>query len=137
MTEREQLPEEREGLLEQVEQTLETPLILLGFVWLAFLTRILCGAESVAGRLHDRDMDHLHPGVRAAAGVVPEQAEVFQGNWLTAVSLVLPALRALERLQSCGSLSGGALRSIVGSLNRGMSALRKSWATTGSATWSR
>ena len=125
MTEREQLAEEREGLLEQVEQTLETPLILLGFVWLALLivdlvwglNPWLAGFMTVIWIIFI-----LEFALRLA--LAPNKPRFFRRNWLTAVSLVLPALRALRALAVVRlALRGARLVSIVGSLNRGMSAL--------------
>jgi voltage-gated potassium channel len=128
MSEQERLAEEREGLLQQLERVLETPLIVLGFAWLALLVvdlvwglrPLLAGAMMVIWVIFILDF-------ALRLWVAPSKGRFFKRNWLTALSLALPALRALRALALVRlGLRGARLVSIVGSLNRGMGALHKS-----------
>lgn len=131
MTERDALDQEREGLLEQVEAILETPLIVLGFAWLALLIvdlvwglpPLLAGLMTVIWIVFILDF-----AVRLL--LAPSKGLFLRRNWLTAISLVIPALRGLRIIRTLtivrAGLRGARLVSIVSSLNRGMGALRRS-----------
>lgn len=131
MAERDRLNDERQGLLEQVEQTLETPLIVLGFAWLALLIvdlvwglrPFLAGLMTVIWIIFILDF-----GLRF--WLAPHKPLFLRRNWLTAISLVLPALRALAVFRTLAVIRAGVrgarLISIVSSVNRGMGALRRS-----------
>ena len=136
--ERQVLDHERWQVLEQLEDWLETPMLVLGFVWLALLV-----VELIWG---------LTPLLEVAGTVIwavfildfalrftlaPRKGDYLQNNWLTAVSLVLPALRvfrvarAFRALRAARAARGLRLVKIVGSLNRGMRALGRSMGRRG------
>jgi voltage-gated potassium channel len=131
MPERDALNQEREGLLEQVESVLETPLIVLGFAWLALLiidlvwglTPLLSGLMTVIWIIFILDF-----AIRLL--LAPNKLIFLRRNWLTAISLPVPALRGLRLIRTLtivrAGLRGARLVTIVGSLNRGMGALRRS-----------
>ena len=137
----EALNRERRELLAQVEVWLETPLLVLGFAWLGLLV-----AELVWG---------LSPLLEAAGTAIwalfiadfllrlflsPDKRSYLRRNWLTALSLLVPALRLfrLARLARFGRLFRAArttrglrLFRVVSSLNRGMKALGASMGRRG------
>ncbi|MBA2572563.1 MAG: ion transporter [Gemmatimonadetes bacterium] len=136
--EREDLARERDELLHRIEKWLETPMIVLGFVWLALLV-----LELTRG---------LSSELETAATVIwiafildfalrfvlaPHKADYLQGNWLTAISLVLPALRVfrivrvVQVLRAARATRGLRLLKLFGSLNRGMRALGRTMGRRG------
>ena len=122
--------EERWGVLRGLEEWAEKPMAVLGFVWLALLV-----AELTRG---------LPPFLTAAGTVIwavfvldfalrftlaPAKWAFLRRNWLTAVSLVVPALRfarALRALRGVRLLGRVRLVKVVGGVNRGMGALSRS-----------
>jgi len=124
------LRREKRSLLRRVERGLETPMVVLGFVWLALLaielTRGLTPALETFGTaiwiIFIADF-----ALRVA--LAPVKLDYVRRNWLTAVSLLVPALRVFRfarivRLLRVGrAVRGLRLLRVVTSLNRGMRAL--------------
>jgi voltage-gated potassium channel len=120
---------ERRRVLRDLEAWLEKPLAVLGLVWLALL-----GLELARG---------LSPALETATSLIwavfiadfllrlllaPRKRVFLRRNWLTALSLVVPALRfarAFAGLRGARVLGRVRLVKVVGSLNRGMRALGK------------
>lgn len=123
-------PEEREERLQALHELgawLEAPMVVLGFAWLALLvvelTRGLTPALELAGTIIWAVfiLDFL---LRLA--LAPEKGHFLRTNWLTVLSLLLPALRfarAFTGLRAARVLGRVRLVKVVGSLNRGMRAL--------------
>lgn len=123
-------PEEREErlrALHELGEWLETPMVVLGFAWLALLVvelvRGLTPALELAGTIIWAlfILDFL---LRLA--LAPEKGEFLRTNWLTILSLVIPALRfarAFVGLRAARVLGRVRLVKVVGSLNRGMRSL--------------
>ncbi len=129
---------DRQSILAQLEDWLETPMVVLSVFWLIlFIIEILW---------------HLSPFLEAIGFVIwgififdfalkfflaPEKIEYLKNNWLIAISLVLPALRVFRifrvfRLfQATRAARGLKLVRLVGSLNIGMSALGESFRRRG------
>jgi voltage-gated potassium channel len=124
------LDAERRELLARLERWLETPMLALGFVWLALLV-----LEFTRG---------LSPGLEAAVTVIwvvfildfalkfvlaPDKSDYLKANWLTALALAVPALRVfrifrvVSVLRAARAARGLRLFRVVSSLNRGMRAL--------------
>ena len=124
------LKKERREILEQLEDVLEAPMVVLGFIWLTLLV-----IELIWG---------LNPLLEVSSTVIwisflldfglrltlaPHKWIYLRQNWLTAISLLLPALRIfriariLRLLRTTRSLR---LVRVVTSLNRGMRSLRAS-----------
>ena len=121
------LARERYELLRQIERALDAPMVALGFVWLALLIWEL--------------LNELSPMLEAIGLVIwilfivefaiefvlaPRKLAYMRTNWLTALSLLLPALRVLRMLRVFRVLRaarGLRLIRLVTSLNRGMRAL--------------
>lgn len=131
-TEREKqaLHDERRQALEQLEDWLETPMLVLGLVWLALLV-----VELARG---------LSPFLETVGIVIwiifildfalrfllaPDKSDYLKDNWLTAIALLVPALRVfrifrvVRVLRAARAARGLRLLRIVTSLNRGMKAL--------------
>lgn len=124
------LEHERLELLQRVEDWLEVPMLVLGFVWLALLI-----AEFVWG------MSSLFEGLGTVIWIVflldfalkltlaPHKLRYLRNNALTLVALLIPALRvfriarAVRVLRLARTARGLRLVRVVTSLNRGMRAL--------------
>jgi voltage-gated potassium channel len=125
-------------VLQQLEDWLEMPMLVLGFVWLALLI-----IEFIWG---------LSPLLETAGTVIwiifivdfalkfvlaPRKWAYLKSNWLTAVALLIPALRvlrvarALRVLRVARAARGVRLVRVVSSVNRGMRALGATFARRG------
>lgn len=132
---KEPLERERDELLQRLKNALEIPMLALAFAWLALLIVELVWGES---RLFEFIgtiiwlifiLDFVVEFVLA-----PRKAAYLKSNWLTAISLLLPALRVfrifrLLRLARAGR--GVRLLRVFSSLNRGMRALGASLSRRG------
>lgn len=111
----------------RIDRILEGPMAVLGFVWLALLL-----VELTRG---------LTPALQFASVVIwvifildfllklvlaPQKLRFLKKNWLTAISLFIPALRIVRFarvLRIARGLKGVRLVKVVASLNRGMKSL--------------
>jgi len=124
---------ERWRALRGLERWLERPMMVLGVAWLALLvveltrglTPLLELATTVIWVLFIGDF-----ALRLA--LAPDRRRYLARNWLTAVSLLVPALRLFRALRPVALLRAGRglrgvrLVKVVGSMNRGMRALGRS-----------
>ena len=134
-------PEERadrQAALAGLEAWLETPMLILGFVWLGLLV-----LELTRG---------LSPFLTTVTTVIwiifildfllrfslaPEKGRYLKQNWLGVISLLVPALRVLRVarafrvLRVARATRGIRLVRVIGSVNRGMRALGRSMARRG------
>jgi voltage-gated potassium channel len=124
------LKRERNELLQRLEDWLETPMLVLAFVWLVLLVLELIRGESLLFYSLGTiiwGVFILDFGVKLV--LAPDKSAYLKGNWLTAVSLLIPALRifrvfrALRLLRLASTGRGLRLVRVVSSLNRGMKAL--------------
>jgi voltage-gated potassium channel len=127
---KESLNTERYKLLQRLADWLETPMLILAFAWLALLVGELIWGES-----------HLFEVIGTLIWVVfilnftvefilaPDKVAYFKSNWLTTISLIIPALRIFRIFRMFRILRlarvGRSMRlfRVVSSLNRGMGAL--------------
>lgn len=121
---------QRMEILRQVEDWLELPLVILGFVWLLLLvleltdTRIapLAPAGSVIWAIFIFDF-------LLKLTITPNKLRYLRRNWLTLIALAIPAFRifrlfrALRALHFLRAAKGIRLLRVMTSLNRGMQAL--------------
>lgn len=128
--EREKLDEERREVLEQLQDWLETPMVVLGFIWLALLiTELIWGLSPVLLILSDAIWAIFIVDFTVEFILAPQKLNYFKGNWITAISLLVPALRVLRAvrivrvIRATSVVRGARLVRLVGSLNRGMRAL--------------
>ena len=121
------LERERAKLATRIGRALETPMTVLGFVWLVLLVVDLTRGLSPL-------LDRLSYGIWALFViqfvaefvVAPRKIAYLRRNWLTAIALVLPAARVLRVFRAgraLGALRGTRLLRVVSSANRGMRSL--------------
>ena len=134
----EALERERYELLQRLEDRLETPMLVLAFAWLALLVVELIWGESRLFEIIGTIIwvvFILNFGVELV--LAPHKVAYLKRNWLTAISLLIPALRIfrvfrvfrLLRLARAGR--GLRLLRLVSSLNRSMHALGASLSRRG------
>jgi len=135
---RERIKEERRSLVARLEDWLETPLLILGFVWLVLLVIELTG--------------NLSPALGLAGTIIwiifivdfalkfllaPDKTDYLKASWLTALSLIVPALRVFRIfrvfrvLRAARAVRGLRLFRVLTSLNRGMKSLGASFTRRG------
>lgn len=122
-----QLTDERNKLLTSVEKLLEGPMIFLGFIWLILLViEFIWGLPKV--------LDYLSLTIWVIFIIdfiikfilAPAKIPFLKKNWLTAISLLIPALRVFRIfrfVRLLRGLRGIRLVRIVSSLNRSMNSL--------------
>ena len=127
--------EERWSALRDLEEWLQTPMMVLSFVWLVLVT-----VELVWGTTHTLEVFGtaiwlafiVEFAIRFA--LAPRKGAFLRRNWLTVIALVVPAfrlLRGLRFLRFARAARGFRLVRIVGTANRGMNALRASLSRRG------
>lgn len=130
---KEALEKERYELLRNLENWLETPMLILAFVWLALLVGELVWGESLAFEIIGTIIWIIFIlNFTVDFFLAPHKVAYLKRNWLVAVSLLIPALRIfrvfrvfrLLRLTRVGR--GLRLFRVVTSLNRSMRALSAS-----------
>lgn len=131
---------ERERLLRKLDSWLDGPMATLAFVWLALLILEFVWGQSrwfeTLG-LAIWIIFILHFALELT--LAPRKLEYLRSHWLTALSLLIPALRAvrfvrvLRVLRVSRATRGLRLLRVVSSLNRGMSALGTSLSRRGFA----
>lgn len=124
------LEHERLELLDRLEERLEVPMLVLAFFWLALLVLELVRGES---RLFEVIGTVIWVAFIAdfalKFAIAPDKVAYLGRNWLTALALLLPALRLARvaraaRMMRLARAQGGVrLVRILGSINRGMRAL--------------
>ena len=126
-----ELERERHALLQTLEDALETPMVVLAFVWLTLLVAELVWGELRAFALVGTVIWIVFIVDFAVKLVLaPRKLVYVRRNWLVAISLAIPALRILRiarviRLLQVARVGRGLhLVRVVSSLNRGMRALR-------------
>jgi voltage-gated potassium channel len=121
----------RLALLHQIEDWLERPMILLGFVWLALLlVEFTVGLSPLLQVLGTAIWALFVADFAVRFVLAPRKLRYLASNWLTLVSLALPALRVFRIarvLRMAHAARGMRLVKVLGSLNRGVRALRRSF----------
>jgi voltage-gated potassium channel len=122
-----QLSKQRNRLLSSVERLLEGPMIFLGFVWLVLLViDLMWGLPKVLDYLSLTIWVVFIIDFLLKFFLAPQKLSFLKKNWLTAVSLVIPALRVFRIfrfVRLLRGLRGIRLVRIVSSLNRSMKSL--------------
>lgn len=129
-----QVINQRKRLLTTVEQFLEGPMIFLGFVWL-----ILLIVEFVWGL--SRELEYLSLVIWGIfiidfllkLALAPSKQGFLKRNWLTAVSLIIPAIRVLRILRILRVMRGVRLVKVLASMNRSIKSLRATMSRRGVA----
>jgi voltage-gated potassium channel len=118
---------EREEILEQLDNWLETPMVVLGFVWLALLLwELLYGLSPFLESAGTAIWIVFIVEFAVKFAVSADRFSYLRRNWVTAISLLLPAVRILRVFRfarALRALRGVRLIGLLTSLNRGMRAL--------------
>ena len=135
---------ERNRALHEVEQWLETPVVLLGFLWLVLLIiELAWGLNPFLNAVMYFIWGVFVFDFLLRFTLAPRKGLFLRQNWLTALSLFIPALRIgrLARilqaarlgraLRAAQSVRGLRLVSLISSVNRGMRSLRKTMVRRG------
>ena len=123
------LRNERYKLLFTIDKVLEGPMIFLGFTWLLLLV-----IELIWGL--NKPMEYLSLTIWVVFIIdflvkfilAPDKTRFLKRNWLTAISLMIPALRVFRIfrfIRVLRGLRGIRLVRIVSSMNRSMRSLGK------------
>lgn len=119
--------EERESTLQQLQDWLEKPMLVLSFAWLGLLVvELVWGLNRALWVLGQVIWVVFLAEFALALALAPRKLHYIRSNWLKALSLVAPALRVfrLARFARVARASRGVrLLRVVGSVNRGMNAL--------------
>lgn len=119
-----QLIVERKKLLVSFGKLLEGPMAFLGFVWLVLLIiELVWGLKPILEYLTLTIWIIFIIDFLTKIFLAPDKWKFFKANWLTAVSLVIPALRIFRLVRILRLLRGIRLVRIVSSLNRSMKSL--------------
>jgi len=135
-------PEERESVLIDLEAWLEGPMALLGFVWLALMVvDFISGLPAWLNTIETIVWIVFILDFALRFWLAPSKLRYLKRNVLTALSLALPALRVFRVIRAVRAIRAArALRTaargsrvvrVVGSLNRAMHALGRSFKRRG------
>jgi voltage-gated potassium channel len=122
-----QLKNERENLLISIETFLEGPMIFLGFIWLTLLI-----IELIWGLSRPLELISFSIWIIFIIDfsikfiLAPLKLKFLERNWLTAISLLIPALRIFRIfrfVRLLRGLKGIRLIRLISSLNRSMKSL--------------
>lgn len=128
--ERERTNKERFEVLAQLEDWLEVPMLVLGFAWLVlFVAEVVWGLGRFLQTVNTVIWIIFIIDFVVRFTLAPHKLSYVKAHWLTAISLVAPALRLLriarlvQLLRLTRVTRGLRLLRVVSSLNRGMRAL--------------
>ena len=125
-----ELNTQRSDLARQLGRWLEMPMIVLGFCWLALLLLELTRGLNRAGEIATTAIWIIFVTEFALRlAIAPRKGVFLRTQWLTLISLALPAFRvfrvfrAVRLLRASRAVRGLRLVKVLGSINRGMRAL--------------
>lgn len=123
----EQLTVQRNSLLRKVEKFLEAPMIFLGFVWLVLLVvELIWGLSPVLEIISITIWIIFILDFLLKLILPPKKFTYLKKNWLTAISLIIPALRIFRIFRIARLIRGirsVRLIKVVSSVNRSMGSL--------------
>ena len=129
---KQELEKERYELLNRLQDALELPMVVLGFIWLVLLVvEFIWGLSPVLQLISSIIwilfiLDFILKFILA-----PHKLDFLKSNVLTTISLAVPALRlfritrAFRLISTVRATRGLRLVKVVGSINRGMRSLGK------------
>lgn len=133
-SDRQILEQERSEVLQQLEDWLEIPMIVLAFVWLAlFVMELIWGLNPLLEVFSNTIWIAFIVDFLLKLTLAPRKLSYLKHNWITAFSLFLPALRVLrivkvvQALQTVRAVRGLRLLGVMTRTNRGMRALSASF----------
>ncbi|HSF53774.1 MAG TPA: ion transporter [Algoriphagus sp.] len=120
---------ERKRLLRSIEGILEGPMIFLGFIWLVLLVvELIWGINQILEFISFGIWGLFIIDFLIKIILAPEKLVFLKKNWLTTVSLFIPALRifrVFRFVRILRGLRGIRLVRLVSSLNRSLRSLSK------------
>ena len=121
---------QRLELLEQLEDWLETPMIVLSVAWLGLvLVELIWGTTDLLEIFGIAIWLVFIVEFALRLWLAPDKSRFLTANWLTLIALAVPAfrmLRALRAIRIARAARGLRLVRVVGTANRGMKALQAS-----------
>lgn len=119
----------RRRLLADLEEWLETPMVILSLIWLGLVTLELTGTENAFLTLLATAIWIVFiVEFLVRLSMAPDKSVFLRHNWLTLLALIVPALRlfrAFAIFRAVRLLRGARLVRVVGTVNRSMTALRR------------
>ncbi|MDV2994541.1 MAG: hypothetical protein N4J56_004195 [Chroococcidiopsis sp. SAG 2025] len=124
------LNRERQEILQQLEDWLETPMLLLSFAWLVlFVIELIWGLTPLLQAIGTVIWIIFILDFILEFTLAPQKFAYLQRNWLTVIALPLPALRlfrfvrVLRVLNTVRAARGIRLLRVITRTNRGMRAI--------------
>lgn len=131
--EKQALNQERREVLQQIEDWMETPMLVLGLAWLAlFIIELTWGLSPLLEVFGTVIWIIFILEFTLKFILAPRKFVYFKSNWLTAIALILPALRifrvtrVLRVLSTARASRGIQLVRVLTRTNRGMRSLSAS-----------
>lgn len=131
--EKQALNQERREILQQLENWLDIPMLVLGFVWLVlFVAELIWGVSPLLEVIGWVIWALFVLNFAVEFILAPRKIAYLKSNWLTTISLLLPALRifrivrVLRVLRTARATRGLKLFSTIARTNRGMRSLSAS-----------
>ncbi len=128
--EKQALNQERREILQQLEDWLDMPMLVLGFVWLVlFVAELIWGLSPLLEAIGWVIWSLFVLNFMVEFILAPRKVTYLKSNWLTAISLLLPALRVfrivrfLRLLRTPRATRGLQLFRAIARTNRGMRTL--------------
>jgi len=130
--EKQELEHERYELLNRIEDALELPMVVLGFIWLVLLVvEFIWGLSPVLQLISNIIWGIFILDFIIKFILAPHKGRFLRHNILTTISLLVPALRlfritrAFRLINTVRATRGLRLVKVVGSINRGMRSLSR------------
>jgi voltage-gated potassium channel len=118
------LQSERHKLLRSVERLMEGPMIFLGFVWMALLVvELVWGLKPLLQKVSLVIWGLFIIDFFLKLILAPFKINYLKKSWLTAISLLIPAIRVFRLLRILRALRGIRVIRVVSSLSRSMRSL--------------
>jgi voltage-gated potassium channel len=121
------LDQERSEILQQLENWLETPMLVLGIIWLGlFVVELVWGLNPLLEALGITIWIAFIVDFGIKVLLAPRRMAYLQHHWLLVLSLFIPALqtlrilRILQPLQSVHAVRGLQLLQVMTRTNKGM-----------------
>jgi voltage-gated potassium channel len=128
--EKQALNQQRREILEQLEDWLEMPMLILGLLWLVlFLIELIWGLSPLLEAIGWVIWVIFILNFTVEFILAPRKMTYLKNNWLTVISLLLPALRVfrfarvLRVLRTARATRGLQLFRVIARTNRGMRSL--------------
>lgn len=124
--------QERWKVLSQLEEWLEAPMVALSFAWLLLvLVELIWTTAGVFTLLGTIIWIIFILEFILRLALAPDRLRFLRSNPITVIAIVAPAFRFIRALQFLRVVRGLRLIRIVGTANRGLNALRRSFGRRG------